>query len=58
MDKTFFQQLQLPEAKYHLGVESGCHGEQIGKMLMRVERILQEEKPDIILVAFRKRPVS
>ncbi len=50
MDKTFFQQLQLPEAKYNLGVESGSHAEQIGKMLMGVERILQEERPDIVLV--------
>jgi UDP-N-acetylglucosamine 2-epimerase (non-hydrolysing) len=50
MDKTFFQQLGLPEAKYNLGVESGSHGEQTGKILMGVERILQEEKPDIVLV--------
>ena len=50
MDKTFFQQLGLPEAKYNLGVESGSHGEQTGKMLMGVERILQEEKPDVVLL--------
>ena len=50
MDKAFFQQLELPEAKYNLGVESGSHGKQTGKMLMGVEKILQEEKPDIVLV--------
>ncbi len=50
MDRTFFQQLELPEAKHNLGVESGSHGEQTGKMLMGVETILQEEKPDVVLV--------
>ncbi|MQY69373.1 MAG: UDP-N-acetylglucosamine 2-epimerase (non-hydrolyzing), partial [Firmicutes bacterium] len=50
MDKAFFQQLGLPEAKYNLGIGSGSHGEQTGKMLMGVEKILQEEKPDIVLV--------
>ncbi len=50
MDKTFFQQLRLPEAKYNLGVESGSHAEQTGKILVGVERILQEEKPDVVLL--------
>jgi len=50
MDKTFFQQLGLREAKYNLEIGSGSHGEQTGKMLMGVEKILQEEKPDIVLV--------
>jgi len=50
MDKTFFQQLGLPEAKYNLGIGSGSHGEQTGKMLIGVERKLQKEKPDIVLV--------
>jgi len=42
MNRTFFQQLGLPEAKYNLGVESASHAEQTGKVLMGVERILQE----------------
>ncbi|GAG64900.1 unnamed protein product, partial [marine sediment metagenome] len=41
MDKTFFQQLGLAKAKYNLETGSGSHAEQIGKMLMGVERILQ-----------------
>ena len=44
MDKTFFRQLRLPEAKYNLGIGSGSHGEQTGKMLMGVERILRKGK--------------
>jgi UDP-N-acetylglucosamine 2-epimerase (non-hydrolysing) len=50
MDKIFFDQLELPVPKYNLGVGSSSHSEQIGKMLIGIEKILQKEKPDIILV--------
>lgn len=50
MDRVFFEQLQLPQAKYNLDVGSGSHGEQTGKMLMGVEKILSKEKPDVALV--------
>ena len=50
MDKVFFEQLELPEAKYNLDVGSGSHAEQTGKILMGLEKVLQNEKPDIILV--------
>jgi UDP-N-acetylglucosamine 2-epimerase (non-hydrolysing) len=50
MDRVFFEQLELPEAKYNLDVGSGTHAEQTGKMLMGIERVLVEEKPDIVLV--------
>ena len=50
MDKVFFEQLELPEAKYNLDVRSGSHAEQTGKMLIGIEKILIEEKPDIVLV--------
>ena len=50
MDRIFFNELMLLEAKYNLDVGSGLHGEQTGKMLIGIERVLREEKPDIILV--------
>ena len=50
MDKVFFEQLELPEAKYNQDVGSGSHGEQTGKMLIGIEKILQKEKPDVVLV--------
>lgn len=50
MDKVFFEQLELPNPKYNLGVGSGFHGEQTGKMLIGIEKILQDEVPDIVLV--------
>jgi UDP-N-acetylglucosamine 2-epimerase (non-hydrolysing) len=50
MDRVFFEQLELPEASYNLDVGSGSHGEQTGKMLGGVEKILQKEMPDVVLV--------
>jgi UDP-N-acetylglucosamine 2-epimerase (non-hydrolysing) len=50
MDKVFFEQLELPQAKYNLDVGSGTHGKQTGEMLIGIERILQNETPDVVLV--------
>ena len=50
MDRVFFEQLELPEAKYNLDVGSGTHAEQTGKMLIGVEKVLQKDRPDIVLV--------
>jgi hypothetical protein len=35
-----FEQLVLPEAKYNLDAGSGMHGEQTGKMLAGIEKVL------------------
>ena len=50
MDNVFFEQLELPEAKYNLDVGSGKHGEQTGKILSGVEPVLQKEGADVVLV--------
>ena len=50
MDKIFFDQLDLPDAKYNIDVGSGTHGKQTGKMLIGIEKILTKEKPDVVLV--------
>jgi UDP-N-acetylglucosamine 2-epimerase (non-hydrolysing) len=42
--------LKLPEAKYNLEVGSGAHGEQTGRMMAGIEKVLMEEKPDAVLV--------
>jgi UDP-N-acetylglucosamine 2-epimerase (non-hydrolysing) len=49
---VFFEQLGLPDARYNLDVGSGAgrHGEQTGKMLSGIEKILIAEKPDVVLV--------
>lgn len=50
MDKTFFEQLELPDAHYNLDVGSGNHGEQTGKILKGIEKVLLKEKPEEVLV--------
>lgn len=50
MSDVFFQELNLPKPDYHLGVGSGSHGEQTGKMLIEIEKVLLREKPNIALV--------
>jgi len=50
MDRVFFEELDLPQPHYHLGVGSGSHGKQTGIMLERIEAILQKEKPEAVLV--------
>jgi UDP-N-acetylglucosamine 2-epimerase (non-hydrolysing) len=40
MDKVFFEQLELPLAKFNLDVGSGDHGKQTGLMLAGIEKIL------------------
>jgi len=50
LDKVFFEQLNLPEARYNLDVGSGSHGLQTGKMLMGIERVLKSERPSVVLV--------
>ena len=50
MDMLFFEELGLPEPRFNLKVGSGTHGEETGKMIMGIEKILVQEKPDIVLV--------
>ena len=50
MDKVFFKELNLPNAKYNLDIGSHSHGEQTGLMLEKIEKILFKEKPDLVLV--------
>ena len=50
MSWIFFKELHIPEPYHNLGIGSGLHGEQTGKMLTGVEKILLKEKPEIVLV--------
>jgi len=50
LDKVFFEQLELPDAKYNLDVGSGSHGAQTGTILREIENVLIQEKPDVVLV--------
>ena len=50
MDRIFFDELELGEARYNLNVGSGPHGQQTGKMLSGIESIILKDRPDVVLV--------
>jgi UDP-GlcNAc3NAcA epimerase len=50
MSEVFFEELNIPKPKYHLNVGSGSHGAMTGAMLIAIEKVLAEEKPDFVMV--------
>ena len=50
MSGSFFRELMLPEPEINLGVGSGSHAEQTGKVMMAYEKLLCEAEPDMVVV--------
>src|SRR5215470_17776020 len=50
LSDIFFRQLGIPEPDFNLGVGSGSHAAQTAEILKRVEPILLDLKPDMVLV--------
>ncbi len=50
MSKLFFDQLQLPKPDLYLGIGSGSHAEQTGKIMVEMERLLQAQAADLVVV--------
>ncbi len=50
MSKIFFEDLDLPKPDIYLGVGSGTHAEQTGKVIIEFEKVLLKEKPDLVIV--------
>ena len=50
MSEVFFREMEIPKPKYNLNINSVGHGAMTGRMLEQIEKILLEEKPDLLLV--------
>jgi UDP-N-acetylglucosamine 2-epimerase (non-hydrolysing) len=50
MSDVFLQQLGLGEPDYFLGIGGGSNNEVVGKIIIEVERVLSEYKPDMLIV--------
>ena len=50
MSDVFFEEMNIPKPKYHLGIGGVGHGAMTGQMIEAIEKIVLSEKPDWILV--------
>jgi UDP-N-acetylglucosamine 2-epimerase (non-hydrolysing) len=50
MSDIFFEVLEMKTPAYNLGIGSGTHAEQTGKVMIELEKVLVFEKPDLVLV--------
>jgi UDP-GlcNAc3NAcA epimerase len=50
MSAVFFQEMEIPEPRYNLEVNGASHGAMTGRMLEKIENVLLEEKPHLVLV--------
>jgi len=50
MSEVFFRELNIPEPDFNLNIGSGSHAMQTGNMMIGIEKILAEEKPDWVLL--------
>ncbi len=50
LSKVFFQELKIPLPDFDLGIGSGNHGEQTGRMLQGIEDVLLRQRPDLVVV--------
>lgn len=50
MSDVFFDELEIPEPAYTLGVGSAPQGAQTGEMMSRIEPVFMREQPDCVIV--------
>ena len=50
MDKIFFEELNLRNPDYNVNVGSGTHSFQTGTMMIEIEKIIEKEQPEVLVV--------
>jgi UDP-GlcNAc3NAcA epimerase len=50
MSDVFFTELGIPAPAHNLGIGGGTHGQNTGRMIEAIERVLLDERPDWVLV--------
>jgi len=50
LNSLIFRDFKLREPDYHLGVRGDSFAEQIGKILIEIEKVISKEKPDKFLI--------
>ncbi len=50
MSRVFFQEMEIPGPKHNMGVGSGSHGRMTASIISGFEEILEQERPDAVIV--------
>jgi UDP-N-acetylglucosamine 2-epimerase (non-hydrolysing) len=50
MSKLFFDDLQMPQPDIYLNVGSASHAEQTARVMVEFEKVIEREKPDLVVV--------
>lgn len=50
MSDVFFDEMQIPKPTYYLGIGGQSHGAMTGQMIEKIETVLLQEQPDLVLV--------
>ncbi|WP_111709254.1 non-hydrolyzing UDP-N-acetylglucosamine 2-epimerase [Lutibacter citreus] len=50
MSAIFFEEMNIPKPKYNLAINRLSHGAMTGQMLTEIEKVLEIEKPELVVV--------
>lgn len=50
MSDVFFKEMNIPKPKYNLDINGIGHGAMTGRMLEQIEKVLLDEKPELVVV--------
>ncbi|HJZ39662.1 MAG TPA: UDP-N-acetylglucosamine 2-epimerase (non-hydrolyzing) [Bacteroidales bacterium] len=50
MSSVFFDEMDIPEPDHNLEINSLSHGAMTGRMLEKIEEVLRQENPDLVMV--------
>ena len=50
MSQVFFDEMEIPKPDFNLNIGSGTHGSQTARMIVGIEKLLIEHKPDSLVI--------
>ena len=50
MSEVFFEELGIPAPRHNLSISGGTHGAMTGRMLVAIEEVMLQERPDWVLI--------
>lgn len=50
LSKVFFDDLELPQPDFYLGVGSGSHAQQTARIMIEFEKVVEQQRPDLVVV--------